>query len=305
MFASLLHRLSSFSLICALLFCTCCFQQAIAEQTTCFSKNARIVSIGGALTEIVYALGAQDQLIARDSTSMYPQEALKLPVLGYMRALSPEGVLSLSPECILLIEGSGPHSTVDILRKTSIPMVFVPEDFSRENVIEKIRFVGKALGREEQAAVLIEKVNQSFIDNDALLAKVTKPKSVLFVMSIQNGRVMASGIGTAANGMIELAGGINAISNFKGYKLLNNEALLNANPDVILLMDYRGNSEKMDQLLAVPAIKATAAAKNHAIKQVDIMYLLGFGPRTADAAKDMIRMLYYTDETVNVEKDDR
>ncbi|PPJ44573.1 hemin ABC transporter substrate-binding protein, partial [Rhizobium sp. KAs_5_22] len=79
---------------------------------------------------------------------------LKLPVLGYMRALSPEGVLSLAPEGILLVEGSGPASTIDILKKTSIPLVIIPEDYSRENVIEKIRLVGQAIHREVQAAAL-------------------------------------------------------------------------------------------------------------------------------------------------------
>ncbi|WP_336287900.1 MULTISPECIES: heme/hemin ABC transporter substrate-binding protein [unclassified Bartonella] len=292
MFASLLHRFSSLFLFCILLSFPYFSKQVIAEPTEHFPENARIVSIGGALTEIVYALGAQDRLIARDSTSVYPQEALKLPVLGYMRTLSPEGVLSLAPEGILLIEGSGPPSTIDILKKTSIPIVIVPEDYSRENVVEKIRLVGKAIHREMQAAALIEKVNRDFMDNDALLAKIPQPKRVLFILSVQNGRVMASGTDTAADGMIKLSGGINAVSDYKGYKLLNNEALLKINPDVILLAKYGGKPVNIDAILAIPAIQATTAAKNHAIKQMDVMYLLGFGPRTANASKEVINILY-------------
>ncbi|WP_273759589.1 hemin ABC transporter substrate-binding protein [Bartonella sp. ML70XJBT.G] len=264
----------------------------IAEPTTHFSENAKIVSIGGSLTEIVYALGAQNQLVARDSTSVYPQEALKLPVLGYMRALSPEGVLSLAPEGILLIEGSGPASTIDILKKTSIPIVIVPENYSRESVIEKVRIVGKAIHREKQAAALIEKISRDFVDNDTLLAKVTKPKRVLFVLSVQNDRVMASGIDTAADGMIKLSGGINAITDYKGYKLLNGEALLKANPDVIILVKHGGKSTNIEKILAIPAVQATTAAKNHAIAQMDLMYLLGFGPRTAEASRELINILY-------------
>ncbi|WP_455474484.1 heme/hemin ABC transporter substrate-binding protein [Bartonella sp. B30(2025)] len=292
MFAPLLHKIFSFFLISIIFFFTSFSKQVVAEPTTHFSENARIVSIGGALTEIVYALGAQDRLIARDSTSLYPQEALRLPVLGYMRALSPEGVLSLEPEGILLIEGSGPPSTIDILKKTSIPLVIIPEDYSRENVIKKIRLVGKALQREMQAEVLIEKVNRDFIENDALLAKITQPKRVLFVLSVQNGRVMASGTGTAADGMIKLSGGINAVSDYKGYKLLNSEALLKLNPDVILLAKHGKKPVNIDQILAIPAIQATTAAKNNAIKQMDSMYLLGFGPRTANASKEVINTLY-------------
>lgn len=288
----LLCKRLSFFLLFILLSVSFFSQRVIAEPTTHFSENARIVSIGGSLTEIVYALGAQDQLVARDSTSVYPKEALKLPVLGYMRALSPEGVLSLAPEGILLVEGSGPPSTIEILKKTSIPIVIIPENYSRESVIEKIYLVGKAIHREAEAAALIQKVSRDFVDNDALLAKVMKPKRVLFILSVQNGRVMASGTDTAADGIIKLSGGINAITDYKGYKLLNNEALLKANPDAILLITHSGKSMNLEKLLAIPAIQATTAAKNHAIKQMDAMYLLGFGPRTAYASRELIHLLY-------------
>ncbi|WP_345095925.1 heme/hemin ABC transporter substrate-binding protein [Bartonella acomydis] len=292
MIALSLHKFLSVCFVFTLFSLLSLPQSVIAEPTTRFSENARIVSIGGSLTEIVYALGAQDHLVARDSTSVYPQDALKLPVLGYMRALSPEGVLSLAPEGILLVEGSGPASTIDILKKTSIPIVIVPENYSRESVIEKIRIVGKAIHREAQAAVLIDKISRDFVDNDALLAKVTKPKRVLFVLSVQNDRIMASGTGTAADAMIKLSGGINAISDYKGYKLLNSEALLKSNPDVILLVKHGEKSTNLEKILAIPAVQATTAAKNHAIKQMDIMYLLGFGPRTADASRELINILY-------------
>lgn len=288
----LLQRLSSLSFPFILLSFICFSPNVTAEPTTHFSENARIVSIGGSLTEIVYALGAQDQLVGRDSTSIYPKEALKLPVLGYMRTLSPEGVLSLAPEGILLVEGSGPPSTIDILKKTSIPLVIIPENYSRESVLEKIRLVGKAIHREAQAAALIKKVSRDFVDNDALLEKVTKPKRVLLVISVQNGRVMASGTDTAADGMIKLSGGINAITDYKGYKLLNGEALLKANPDVILLIKHGEKSTNLEKILAIPAVQATTAAQNHAIKQMDAMYLLGFGPRTADASRELINILY-------------
>ncbi|WP_156850448.1 heme/hemin ABC transporter substrate-binding protein [Bartonella refiksaydamii] len=292
----ILCRLLRFFLIFILLSLHPFSQPVIAEPTTHFSENARIVSIGGSLTEIVYALGAQDQLIGRDSTSVYPQDALKLPVLGYMRALSPEGVLSLAPEGILLVEGSGPPATIDILKKTSIPLVVIPENYSRENVIEKVRLVGKAIHREAQAAELIKKISRDFVDNDALLAKVTKPKRVLFIFSVQNGRIMASGTDTAADSMIKLSGGINAITDYKGYKLINSEALLKSNPDIILLVKHGKRYTNIEKILAIPAIQATNAAKNHAIKQMDAMYLLGFGPRTAEASRELINLLYGTNK---------
>ncbi|ALE04014.1 heme/hemin ABC transporter substrate-binding protein [Bartonella ancashensis] len=295
MCTSFLRRYSSVFFACTLFSFIFSLQKAIADFVTDFPENARIVSVGGALTEIIYALGAQDQLIARDSTSTYPEDVLKIPELGYMRALSPEGVLSLSPEGIILVEGSGPPSTIDLLKKTSIPILIVPENFSRENITEKIRFVGKALHKEKQAAVLIQKINDQFIENDALLSKVTQPRRVLFVFSIEDGRALVSGADTAADAMIKLSGAVNAVSDYKGYKLLNNEALLKSQPDVILLTNHIQNKNAFDKLKNNPAIQATPAARNHAIKQIDTMYFLGFGPRTAHASKELIDMLYKTD----------
>ena len=98
----------------------------------------RIVAIGGSLTEIVYALGQQDRLIARDTTSVFPREALKLPDVGYMRALSPEGVLSVDPDLILTLEGAGPPEAMDVIRSASVPVVTVPESFDREGVLAKV-----------------------------------------------------------------------------------------------------------------------------------------------------------------------
>src|SRR5688500_18984294 len=82
--------------------------------------TSRLVTVGGAVTEIVFALGYGDKVIARDITSFYPDEVNRLPSVGYMRALSPEGVLSVNPSAILLIQGSGPKETIDVLSKASV-----------------------------------------------------------------------------------------------------------------------------------------------------------------------------------------
>ena len=76
----------------------------------------RVLSIGGSVTEIIYALGEQDRLIARDTTSSYPAEAKNLPDVGYMRALSPEGILSVDPQLIIAEDGSGPPETIAVMR---------------------------------------------------------------------------------------------------------------------------------------------------------------------------------------------
>src|SRR5215203_3259554 len=86
--------------------------------------TSRIISIGGAITEILYSLGLARQIVAVDSTSTFPPQALREKAnVGYMRQLSPEGVLGLKPSLILMTEGSGPKETIAVLQAATIPLV--------------------------------------------------------------------------------------------------------------------------------------------------------------------------------------
>ncbi|MCT7375296.1 heme/hemin ABC transporter substrate-binding protein [Chelativorans salis] len=258
-----------------------------------FEDASRLVSIGGSLTEIVYALGEEEHLVARDSTGTFPPEAQDLPDVGYMRALSPEGVLSVTPSAILALEGSGPPETMDVLTKASVPLVVVPETFDRQGILRKIRFVGAALGETVKAEELADTVARDIDAAERLTDGVTEPKRVLFILSMQGGRIMASGKDTAADGIIAMAGGVNAIREFSGYKQVSEEAVAEAQPDVILMMDRGGDHGAADEeLFSHPAIAPTPAARDKAIVRMDGGYLLGFGPRTAGAVRDLAAALY-------------
>ena len=238
-------------------------------------------------------MGAGGRPRPRDSTSVFPPEALALPDIGYMRALSPEGVLSINPSTILLLEGSGPPEALDVLRKASVPLVTVPEKFDRAGILEKIAVVGDVLGVGDKAGKLADRVAADIDAAQAATAGIENRKKVLFVLSLQGGRVLASGTGTAADGIIALAGGVNAVDAYPGYKQLSDEAIIEAAPDVILAMDRGGDHEtQADQLLSHPAIAATPAAANRQVVRMDGAFLLGFGPRTAEAARELASALY-------------
>ena len=127
------------------------------------NPHAEILSIGGSVTEIVYALGQEHRLVARDTTSVYPPEAHDLPDVGYMRALSPEGVLAVDPAMILSEEGAGPPETIDVLKSADIPFITVPLVRDGAGIAQKIRVVGHALGVSEEADALADDV-QSKMD---------------------------------------------------------------------------------------------------------------------------------------------
>lgn len=283
-------RLAAFGLILA---AAMSFGPAGAEEATVLKDTSRVVAIGGAVTEIVYALGEQGKLVARDSTSVYPQEALKLPDVGYMRQLSPEGVLSVNPSGILALEGSGPKEAVDVLKKASVPYVEVPETFDHKGILERIRAVGAALGQEDKAETLAKEVDAKLTAAEAATTGIQSRKRVLFILSMQGGKVLASGSGTAADGILKMAGAVNAVEGFSGYKQLSEEAVITAKPDVVLMMDRGGGHGIPEQeLFAHPAIAPTPAGTNKQLVRMDGAYLLGFGPRTADAIHDLAAKLY-------------
>ncbi len=254
---------------------------------------SRIVAIGGSVTEIIYALGEEQRLIARDTTSVFPEAALELPDVGYIRQLSPEGVISVDPSLIIALEGSGPPEAVEVLEKASIPMVTVPDRYDREGILEKIRIVGDVLDVEDKAAALTADTDADLKAAEQATADIAERKKVLFVLSLQGGRILASGTNSAADGIISMAGGVNAVTEYEGYKQLTDEAVIEAAPDVILAMDRGGDHEtQANDLLAHPAIAATPAAKTGSVVRMDGAYLLGFGPRTAAAVRDLSAALY-------------
>jgi iron complex transport system substrate-binding protein len=254
----------------------------------------RIVTIGGDITEIVYALGAGDRVIARDTTSSYPPEAASKPDIGYMRALSAEGVLSVKPDLIIAVEGAGPKDAITLLESASVPIVIVPERRSNDSIIAKIKLIADILGESERGNRMAETLDARFTALETAIAKIPagERKKAVFLMSMNGGKPMAAGQKTAADAMIQLAGGINPMAAVEGYKPASDEALIAAQPEVVVMMNSASGAPKPEVVFDSPALRSTPAAKNQALVAMDGLYLLGFGPRTADAARDLAHAIY-------------
>jgi iron complex transport system substrate-binding protein len=253
----------------------------------------RVVAIGGALTEIVYALGAEASLIAVDTTSQYPADALRrLPNVGYMRALSAEGVLSMKPTLIIAEGDSGPPAVLAQLRSAGASLALLRKDPSPEGVVYKVRAVSRLLGREAQG----EKLALSFTADMAALAavvgKVERRPKVVFLLSASRG-LMAAGRDTAAQRVIELAGGVNAIQGYTGYKPLSAEAVIAGKPDFILVTEHGlPQIGGVAQLLERPELAETPAGREKRVVAMDALLLLGFGPRTPQGVRVLAEKLH-------------
>ena len=275
--------------------------EAHAEQTIVdasgrevkITDTSRILSIGGDVTEILYALHADDKIIAIDSTSQFPGDALsKKENVGYLRALSAEGVLSTNPTLIIAAGDAGPPPVVAVLKSSSIPYIQVPDDKTPEGVAAKIRFIAKVVGLEAAGETLAKDVDRDFALLAEQRAKITSPKRALFVLSVQNGRATIGGANTSADAMLKLAGAENAAAGAHGYKPMADEAGVDLVPDAIVTMQSGPSGPPTDGILTVKALAQSPAIQNHRIIEMNGLYLLGFGPRCARAARELMVALY-------------
>ncbi|WP_158964342.1 heme/hemin ABC transporter substrate-binding protein [Chachezhania sediminis] len=266
----------------------------LAAQSARAEGPQRVISAGSAITEIVFALGEEHRLVGRDSTSTYPAAANAIESVGYLRALSPEGVLSLGPDLIIATDGAGPPQTLDVLKAAGVDYVELDGPLTPDGVADAIRTVGKALGVEDKAEAL---ATQTEAEMKAAIAAAAPPegkerKKVLFIISAQGGNLMAAGDDTEAEAVIRMAGGRNAVAGFTGYKPLSPEAVQMANPDVILMMDRGGDHAVSNEaLFALPQLATSPAATNDAVVRMSGILLLGFGPRTPQAIAQLSRAL--------------
>lgn len=244
----------------------------------------RLVTLGGAITEIVYALGAGGDIIAADTTSQYPPEVHTLPRVGYLRALAAEPLLALAPDRIVHSADAGPPEVLAQLRAAGARLVEVPDTPTPAGVRAKILTIGEALGREAVAAQLVSQV-----EADVAAARRTLPADgpaprVLFVLQIEPTTVLAAGRDTAAHAIIALAGGVNVGNDYTAYKSLGAEAVAALAPDVVVTVPRAVGAEPAPAtVLGMPVFAHTPAARAGRLVVMDDLLLLGFGPRLGEA----------------------
>ena len=253
------------------------------------SAQNRVVAVGGAVTETVYALGAESRLVGCDTSSVYPEAATKLPQVGYARTLSAEGVLALKPDLILGTDETGPPAVVQQLRDSGVRIVLVKSaDHSVLGTQAQVRAVAEALGLKDKGEAIAAKLGRDF----AAVPKPAKTPRVLFLYARGGGTMNVAGRATAADAIIGLAGGVNAVDGYEGYKPLTAEAAISAAPDVILLpsrgMDSVGG---LDGVLSQPGLAQTPAGKARRVVAMDDLLLLGFGPRAGEGALELAKRL--------------
>lgn len=249
------------------------------------AQNHKIVSLDGTISEILCELGLESQIVGVDVTSTFPETLKKLPKVGHNRNISAEGVLSLNPTLVLGLEtGMMKPELVEQLKSAGKKVVIFKREYTVESTKNLIKEVAKFFNLESKAEAIIKKIDADL----AKVKKVSPAKKVLFIYARGTGSMMVGGTGTSVEKVLLLAGCENAVKGFTDFKPLTAEALVIANPDVILLFSSGLESVGgIEGLLKVQGIAQTKAGKNRKVIEMDGQLLTGFGPRIGQAVAEL------------------
>jgi iron complex transport system substrate-binding protein len=260
----------------------------------------RIVCIGQAYNEMIYALGAQANLVGVDLSSTNPPEIKNLPTVGYHRALSAEGILSLHPTLIIHDNNIGPDQVVHQLQDLNVPMkTFNAKDESIDGEKALLREMGAYFHKEQRAEELCAKLDKEMA---AATEAVKRYKDHPRVAVIHFGRasnvylVVGNGGGGDAGSvgrMVEWAGGQMAIDKSGMQRMASPEIIAKSNPDVILMTEFGYDRlGSVDQAKTLPGVAETDAAKNNRIYRVPEHELMYFGPDTGQNVIEVARIIH-------------
>jgi iron complex transport system substrate-binding protein len=251
-------------------------------------ETYKIVSLNGAVTEIVSALGHEKEIVGVDVTSTYP-ESLKATAkdLGHVRSISIEAIMALKPTLILATDKDMSPELLEKLKNSGVKTEVFAQEFTADGSKKLIADVAKALNNDGAKAL------QDKIDADLKNVKpIAAAPKVLFIYARGANMMMVAGTSTPVERMIALAGGKNAVTDFEDFKPLTPEALIKGNPDVILLFDSGiGSLGGPQGVLKIPGVDKTNAGKNKKVIAMDGALLSGFGPRVGEGAVKLNTLL--------------
>lgn len=256
------------------LFFILCMTPAMAEE------GARIVAVGSGVTETLYALHMEKEIVAVDISSNFPPEAKKLPQIGYQRTLTAESILGFKPTMLIGTKQTGPEATLTQLKKAGVQIELLDNTPNVTTVKNNIMKIATLVGKQKEGETLWNTVESDLEKAKALQKNITEPKRVLFLLTVPGRAPLVAGKDTEANLVLELAGAKNVATNFTGYQVLTPEAVQALNPDVILLADEGVASlGGLKQIASQPGFKNTNAVKNNQLIAMDTNLLLSMGPR--------------------------
>ncbi len=257
----------------------------------------RWVSAGGALSEWVSALGGEAKLVGVDTTSQHPPSLKALPSIGYQRQLSAEGVLSLRPQILVGTEEMGPPPVISQIRTAGVQVELFSAQPDLPALQGNLQHLGRLLGAEGKAVQLFQDYQQQLDQQKVRVTKAQVTQSspgVLLLVGHAGGKPLIAGKDTAADWLIEKAGGHN-LATHTGYKPFSNESLISLDPEVLVFADraLTGGAARAALFKGNPILSSTRAARDGRVMELDPTLLVGgLGPRLPLAVKKVSDLFY-------------
>jgi iron complex transport system substrate-binding protein len=255
----------------------------------------RIISLAPSNTEILFALGLENRVIGVTKYCNYPPEiddlkqSGKLMVIGGYKDPDVEKIISLSPDLVLASKIQS-DSTIPKLEKAGIP-TFAINSNNLSNVIQSIEKVGKITGKNAEATQLVKSM-ESRIKGVSEKVDPLQKKRVLYVL--WHDPLQTAGAGTVQDEIIEMAGGANIFHDLSGYPLIDPEAIVQKNPEIIIT--GTGTGEKRNDSLnwakTEDSINETDARENNRIYQAQGDLMTRAGPRIVEALEMAARIIH-------------
>lgn len=256
------------------------------------TAQERIITAGSAITETVCALGDCDKIIASDRTSLFPLQIQQLPSIGYRTGISAEGIISLKPTLVIAEKDYVDDAVLTQLSSTGIKLVIVTRELNFNDTKKIIAQIASALNREAEGKKIIKQNELELAEANAMIKRAGTSPKVLCFYNRGTSTISMAGKNTFGD-IINYAGAENAFANVEGYKPLNTEALIAANPEYLVMISTGFESVGgMEGVLKIPGVAQTTAGKEKQIIVIDSLRLTNFGPRFGETVKELVMLLH-------------
>jgi iron complex transport system substrate-binding protein len=260
------------------------FSASVAQQ--------RIITAGSAITETVCALGDCDKIVGSDKTSTFPESIPSLPSIGYRNGINAEGIISLKPTLIIAEKDYVKDEVLAQLSASGIKLLIIERKLNVADTKKFIAQIAAELNRQTEGKKLIASIDADIAEANTLLKKATSKPKVLGIYNRGSSTMSLAGKETFSE-ILNYAGAENAFTSVEGYKPLNTEALIAANPDYLLTTSFGLESlGGIDGFLKVPGVAQTTAGKKKQIVSIDSLMLTNFGPRIGKAVKELVLLIH-------------
>jgi len=252
--------------------------RSISLTTKAQLTASRVVVLANGVAEIIQSMNAQSIIVGRDISSTEDSLA-DIPIVTSGHQVLPEKVIAMKPDLVLIDASTGPKAAIETIKSAGITVIETPESWSLKDLPIKVRAVGRAIGAQNQAEVLVKQLNQSLVAS----AVKNSPRVAFLYLRGTSSVYLIGGAGSGADSLLAAIGAIDvgAQTLDRPFNTLTAESLAELNPDVILVMSKGLQSVGgIDGLLKLPGVAQTRAGKNSAVIDVDDSLLLSFGPRT-------------------------